>query len=156
MSSVAKEALRKTDLFGNLREEHLSAVAALTRIEDYNRGHLLFNQGDPGDTFYVIIEGRIRISRQIPGMGEEALAILDPGGYFGEMALVENEKRSADAVVHEAATLLCLAKQDLEDLLFIDRDVAYEVLWGFVRTLSSRLRETSDKLTFLTVSSKFG
>jgi CRP/FNR family cyclic AMP-dependent transcriptional regulator len=156
MNSIAKEALKKTDLFGNLTDEHLSSVAALTKLVDVNRGHLIFSQGDAGETFYIIISGRVRISRQIPGMGEEALAILEPGGYFGEMALIEHEERSADAVAHESATLLCLTKQDLEDLLFINRDVAYEVLWGFVRTLSSRLRETSNKLTFLTVSSKFG
>lgn len=156
MRKIAKEALRKTALFGNLSERHLELVVSLTNIKEFSRGEVVFRQGDIGDTFYIIIEGRIRISRQIPGMGEEALAILDPGDYFGEMALLEEEERSADALVHERALLLSLAKQDLEDLLFVNKEVAYEVLWAFVRTMSSRLRETSNKLTFLTVSSKFG
>ncbi len=156
MNGIAKEALRKTALFQNLSERHLEMVVSLTAIKEFSRGEVIFRQGDIGDTFYIIIDGRIRISRQIPGMGEEALAILSPGDYFGEMALLEEEERSADALVHEKAALLSLAKQDLEDLLFVNKEVAYEVLWAFVRTLSSRLRETSNKLTFLTVSSKFG
>jgi hypothetical protein len=48
-----------------------------------------------------------------------------------------------------------LHKRDLEDLLFVDRDLAYEVLWNFVRTLSARLRESNDKMTFLATTSKF-
>jgi CRP/FNR family transcriptional regulator, cyclic AMP receptor protein len=156
MKEIAKEALRKTVLFGNLSEPHLALLVSLTSLKEFSRGEVIFRQGDIGDTFYIIISGRIRISRQIPGMGEEALAILNPGDYFGEMALLEEEERSADALVHEKAVLLSLTKRDLEDLLFVNKDVAYEVLWAFVRTLSSRLRETSNKLTFLTVSSKFG
>ena len=48
-----------------------------------------------------------------------------------------------------------IRKEDLEDLLFVDRDLAYELLWNFVRTLSARLRETNDKMTFLSVTNKF-
>ncbi len=156
MSDRAKEALKKTALFQGLTEEYLSLLTSLTGIVELKRGEYVFRERDIGDTFYIILEGRIRISRQIPGMGEEALAVLNPGNYFGEMALVEEQPRSADAVAHEKATLLSLAKRDLEDLLFLNKDIAYEVLWAFVRTLSSRLRETSDKLTFLTVTSRFG
>ncbi|MCP4675260.1 MAG: cyclic nucleotide-binding domain-containing protein [Deltaproteobacteria bacterium] len=156
MTQDATEALAKTPLFGSLSETHLSRLASLTTIEDHKRGDVVFSEGDLGDRFYIILTGRVRISRQIPGIGEEALAVLNPGSCFGEMALIEDEPRSADAIVHESVTLLVLGKRDLEDLLFVDRDAAYEILWAFVRTLSSRLRETSNKLTFLTVSSKFG
>jgi CRP-like cAMP-binding protein len=155
MKDIAKEALRKTQLFGNLSDEHLSRLASLTGIERRKQGETVFSQGDQGDKFYLILEGQIRISREIAGMGEEALAILKQGNHFGEMSLIDNQTRSADAKVHENATLLTLAKRDLEDLLFVDREVACDVLWEFVRTLCTRLRETDDKLTFLSVSSKF-
>ena len=88
-------------------------------------------------------------------MGEEALAILKAGDYFGEMALIDDFPRSADARVHESCRLFVIAKEHLEDLLFVDRDLAYDLLWNFVRTLSGRLRETNDKMTFLAVSSRF-
>ena len=88
-------------------------------------------------------------------MGEEALAVLGPGDAFGEMSLIDDFPRSADARVHERCRLLVLSKEAMEDLLFLQKDLAYEILWNFVKTLSSRLRETNDKMTFLSVSGKF-
>jgi CRP-like cAMP-binding protein len=71
------------------------------------------------------------------------------------MALIDDFPRSADARAHEACRLFVIRKEHLEDLLFVDRDLAYDLLWNFVRTLSSRLRETNDKMTFLAASSRF-
>ena len=88
-------------------------------------------------------------------MGEEALAVLGPGAAFGEMSLIDDFPRSADARAHEPCKLFVVRKEDMEDLLFVDRDLAYDLLWSFVRTLSSRLRETNDKMTFMAVTSKF-
>ena len=115
----------------------------------------IFQEGEKGDKFYLIIDGAVRISRFVPGMGEEALAVLRPGAYFGEMALIDDSPRSAHAIVHEKCRLFVIRKEDLEDLLFVDRDLAYELLWNFVRTLSARLRETNDKMTFMSISSRF-
>jgi CRP/FNR family transcriptional regulator, cyclic AMP receptor protein len=97
----------------------------------------------------------VRISRDLAGMGEEALAILMPGDYFGEMALVDDAPRSADARAHEDCTLYSIRREDLSELLFLNKDLAHDLLWTFVRTLSQRLRETTDKVAFLTVSGKF-
>lgn len=88
-------------------------------------------------------------------MGEEALAVLGHGQVFGEMALLDESPRSADAIVHERCTVLAIPKDAFDDLLFLHKDLAYEVLQSFVRLLTARLRETNDKLTFLTFSGKF-
>ena len=61
----------------------------------------------------------------------------------------------AHAIAHEKCRLFTLSKEDLERLLFVDRDLAYELLWNIVRTLSARLREANDKMTFLSVATKF-
>jgi len=97
-------------------------------------GALIFAHGDPGDRFFLILEGKVRISRNVPGMGEEALAVLRAGTYFGEMALIDEFPRSADARAHEECRLFVIRKDDLADLLFVDRDLAYDLLWSFVRT----------------------
>ena len=104
---------------------------------------------------YLILSGAVRISRTLPGVGDEALAVLRAGTHFGEMALIDDFPRSADARAHEPAKLFVVHKKDLADLLFVDRDLAYDLLWSFVRTLSGRLRETNDKMTFMAVTSKF-
>lgn len=149
------EALSKVELFRGLSAKGLARVASIATEEGYPAGHTLFNEGDAGDRLYVIVEGKTRISRRVPGMGEEALAVLGPGSSFGEMALIDDVPRSADAIVHERARLLVLSKEAMQDLLFLDKELAYEVLWNTVRILSRRLRETNDKMTFMSISARF-
>jgi CRP-like cAMP-binding protein len=149
------ELLGRVNLFNGLPAVYLRRIAAIGQTEIHERGARIFEEGATGDKVYVILEGAVRISRQVPGMGEEALAVLKTHDYFGEMALIDDFPRSADAHAHERCRLFVITKDHLADLLFVDRDLAYDLLWNFVRTLASRLRETNDKMTFLAVSSKF-
>jgi len=150
-----QEALGKINLFRELAPEGLQRIAAIATEETYRVGEVIFREGEPGEKLYLILEGRVRISREVSGMGEEALAILGPGDAFGEMSMIDDFPRSADARVHEKCRVLAISKDAMEDLLFLHKDLAYEILWNFVKTLSSRLRETNDKMTFLSVSGKF-
>lgn len=149
------ESLKKVDLFAGLKPEALELIAMVATEESHALGTKIFQHGDAGDKLYLILEGRVRISREVPGMGEEALAVLGPGQVFGEMALLDESPRSADARVHERCRLLAIPKDGFDDLLFLHKDLAYEVLWSIVRMLVDRLRETTNKLTFLSISNKF-
>jgi CRP/FNR family cyclic AMP-dependent transcriptional regulator len=149
------ELLAKIHIFAGLQPAYLRRIAAVGTREQHQSGATVFSEGSEGDKMYLILSGAVRISRQVAGMGEEALAVLRAGNYFGEMSLVDESPRSADAKAHEATELLVLKKDDLEDLLFVDRDLAYDLLWNFVRTLTSRLRDTNDKMTFLAVTNRF-
>jgi CRP-like cAMP-binding protein len=149
------EILAQIDMFNGLPPAHLQRVVDIGTEEQYKLGATIFSEGDAGDKFYLIVEGAVRISRIVPGMGEEALAVLRPGAYFGEMSLIDDAPRSATAMCHEKCRLFVVNRRDLEDLLFVDRDLAYELLWNWVRTLSRRLRATNDKMTFLATTSKF-
>ena len=147
--------LEKIPIFSGIAHVHLQRIAGLGTEEEHGLGATIFAEGEPGTKLFVVLSGAVRVSRMVPGMGEEALAIVKAGAYFGEMALIDEAPRSAHAIVHERVRLFVIAKQDLEDLLFVDRELAYELLWNFVRTLSRRLRETNDKMTFLATSNKF-
>src|SRR3954469_2943516 len=149
------EILAQIDLFSGLPAAHLRRIVDIGLEEQYRSSATIFSEGEPGDKFYLIVEGAVRISRIVPGMGEEALAVLRPGAYFGEMSLIDDAPRSATAMCHEKCRLFVVNRRDLEDLLFVDRDLAYELLWNWVRTLSRRLRATNDKMTFLATTSKF-
>ena len=149
------EILGEIDLFRGLPRTHLERVVKIGSEKQYKKNETIFGEGDVGDTFHMIIDGSVRISRMVPGMGEEALAVLRQTAYFGEMSLLDDEARSATALVHENCKLFEISRRDLEDLLFVDRDLAYELLWNFVRTLSRRLRATNDKMTFLATTTKF-
>jgi CRP/FNR family transcriptional regulator, cyclic AMP receptor protein len=147
--------LSKVPLFKGLTPSALELISRVASEETHALGTKIFQHGDPGEKLYIILDGKVRISRDIPGMGEEALAVLGPGAVFGEMALLDEAPRSADARVHERCRLLTVSKDAFEDLLFLHKELAYEVLWSVVRMLVQRLRETTDKLTFLSVSGKF-
>jgi CRP-like cAMP-binding protein len=151
----ALELLSRINLFEGLQPSYLRRIASLGLEESYAANDVIFAEGAQGDKMYLILDGAVRISRTVPGMGEEALAVLKTGTYFGEMALIDDFPRSADARAHEACRLFVIRKEDMEDLLFVDRDLAYDLLWTFVRTLSARLRSTNDKMTFLAVTNRF-
>jgi CRP/FNR family cyclic AMP-dependent transcriptional regulator len=159
MSELTEEEevalLEKVPIFHGMAQVHLRRVAAIGKVEERPPGHMIFKEGDAGETFYIVLSGAVRISRFVPGMGEEALGIVKAGSYFGEMSLLDDAPRSAHALVHERCRLFVIAKHDLEELLFVDRELAYELLWNFVRTLSKRLRESNDKMTFLATTNKF-
>ena len=72
------------------------------------------------------------------------------------MALVDDTPRSADAVAHVSCKLGVFRRDDFDQLMFMDKEIAYSVLWTFVRTLSSRLRETNEKIKgFFALSARF-
>lgn len=147
--------LARVPFFDGLTREALVLIAQATTEESHATGTKLFEYGDPGDKLFIILEGKVRISREVAGMGEEALAVLGPGEVFGEMSLLDESPRSADARVHERCRMLVITKEAFDELLYLYKELAYEVLWNCVRILSTRLRETNEKLTFLTTSGKF-
>jgi CRP/FNR family transcriptional regulator, cyclic AMP receptor protein len=139
-------ALRPCPLFQTLSSEQLKNIASVAERRELQGGETLFTEGAAGDEMYVVISGRIRISKRVQGVGEEALAILEPGAYFGEMAMIDESPRSADALAHTACALAVIRRDTLEQLMFVDKDLAYVLLWTFVRTLSVRLREMNEKI----------
>jgi CRP-like cAMP-binding protein len=138
--------LQHCPLFDSLRPEQIRKVTALAQERQVAAGQLVFREDEPGNSMFVVLSGKIRISKMVGGVGEEALAVLEPGAYFGEMALIDDAPRSADARAHEPCTLAEIRREDLEQLLFVDRELAHDILWSFCRTLSARLRETNDKI----------
>jgi CRP/FNR family cyclic AMP-dependent transcriptional regulator len=139
-------SLRACKLFQTLSSEQLGRVAAVAVRRELPGGATIFSEGAAGDEMFVVVSGMVRFSKRLPGVGEEALAILEPGAYFGEMAMIDDSPRSADALAHTGCALAVLRREELEQLMFTDRDLANVLLWTFVRTLSSRLREMNEKI----------
>lgn len=150
------EILKKVYLFESLSVHELEKIEKISRMEAFGRDSVIFKEGEPGDRCYVITNGDVRISKFIPNIGEEALAVLKPGDFFGEMALIDNFPRSAHAIANTDVALLAISKTDLDKILIMDRELGYKLLWAFTKTLSKRLRETNEKLTgFLAMSGGF-
>jgi len=138
--------LKKIYLFQYLDDNELEHILNIASAKIYKEEAVIFNEGEKGDAFYVVLKGSVRISTVVPGVGEEALAVLKKGNYFGEMALIDNAPRSASAVANEDTVLLKITDANFRNLLVKDRKLAYKLLWGLVKTFSKRLRETDNKL----------
>ncbi len=150
------ELLKKVNLFETLTEHELGKIEKIGRKETFAGGAVVFKEGDHGDRCFVILKGEVRISKLIPNIGEEALAVLKPGDYFGEMALIDNFPRSAHAIANDDVELMAIDKTELDKILIMDREMGYKLLWAFTKTLSRRLRETNEKMAgFLAMSGGF-
>jgi CRP/FNR family transcriptional regulator, cyclic AMP receptor protein len=134
------------------QEQKLSAMeinflSTLSHERKLRPGQLLFREGEPGDAMYVVLEGQVMISKFIPGAGEEALAFLERGDYFGEMALIDNQPRSADAKAHEGgAVVLTLPREVVAGLLDIHKVSSLRLLKILCGLVAKRLREVDDKI----------
>lgn len=141
------ELLKNVYLFNDLSKPELDRILSLAYDKEFGKEEAVFHEGEIGDALFIVMEGQIRISTMVPGVGEEALAILKPGAYFGEMALIDDFPRSASAIAHEGPVkLLAIYKRDFKKLMAEDKEMAYKLMSVFIRTLSSRLRETDEKL----------
>ncbi len=145
--------LKNVAIFKDLDDSEIGQIAEVCREEKFVSSEYIFREGESGNRLYLIVEGEVRISRDVPGSGEEALAILKPGALFGEMAVFDRSDRSTHAISNGGTTVLTITRPDFEMLLDFNRELAYKVLWSVTRVLSSRLRNTNDSLrSFLAMS----
>jgi CRP-like cAMP-binding protein len=135
-----------------LREQGLSAqelrlLAKYSQEQHFPPNAMVFAEGEQGDSLYIVVDGSIRISRMVPGMGEECLSILDRGEVFGEMALIDEQPRSADARAHiHGSTVFSISRSLLEEVLSMDPDAAVQFLNLLCRLLCRRLRAMNERL----------
>jgi CRP/FNR family cyclic AMP-dependent transcriptional regulator len=149
IQQVTVKSEDKVDLF---RERGLSAaemklLATFSSEERFREGSMIFREGERGEKLYIVLDGRVRISKFIPGVGEEALTVLDRGDFFGEMALIDDKPRSADGKAHEGdATVLSIDRATLNEILSMDPHASLQFLNLLCRMISRRLREINEKI----------
>ena len=145
-------ALSRRDFLLRQHLEHMESnlLASLSRGRRFTAGQTIFRESQAGETLYFIVDGEVRISKNIPGTGEEALAILGPGEVFGEMSLVDRRPRTADALAHESEVdLLAVPGPVVARLLDVEKMSSAPLLGLFCRTIARRLRALDDKITGL-------
>ncbi|MCG8588323.1 MAG: cyclic nucleotide-binding domain-containing protein [Proteobacteria bacterium] len=155
MSDLATQ-LSQVVIFQGLDRAQLQSILHVAGMEQFEPEAGIFQEGDPGSELYLILDGKVRISRKLPTGGEEALAILGEGQAFGEMAVIDDDLvRSATAVAHEPCFMIVIQKDPFQALLHKDQALACTVLWNVVKLQSQRLRDTNDKMVFLSTTGMF-
>ena len=136
------ETLRQVPLFESLDDATAGELCDLIETLDCPAHQVLFHAGDVGNAMYLIERGKVRICVQAKDGNEVTLATLGRGDFFGEMALLDGERRSADAVVAEDARLALLSREHFLSFMRSSPDVALEMLTA----LANRLRHTDELL----------
>jgi len=151
-SSVSTTLLRNVPLLSVLAEEELSLLARVVTRKSYTRGSLILGAGDPTDSLYILISGRIKVFMSDLDGKEVILAILGPNEFVGEMGLIDNSPRSANVVALEPCEIVCIAKPDFKRCLAENSDMAMTVMRGLVK----RLREADNQIGSLALMDVFG
>ena len=142
------DVLSKLPLFAALSHDAGTALRGAMKREQFNRGDVIFDEGDQGDRLYAVIEGKVKIGRTAADGRQSLQTVLGPGEMFGELSLFDPGPRTATATVVADAELVELAHTDLVAWLELHPTVAKHLL----KALAHRLRRTNEALADLVFS----
>jgi CRP/FNR family transcriptional regulator len=145
--------LRAVPVFSELGEEELARVAEVAVPRQFVAGEVVFREGDESSTCYIVRHGRARAVREHPDGRSITLANFGPGDIFGELAMFDDERRSATIETLEDTEAIAILGGDMRRLLSEHADIAVKLL----ASLGRRLRETNERLarqSFQTVQSR--
>ncbi len=147
------QLLARVPLFAGMSVESLRELASVAVPRSFEAGHVVFREGDQGDTAYVIRSGKVRVTRQHSSGRTITLVELRPGQIFGELAMFDHETRSATVEAIERTSALALLARDLKRVLQRDPAIALKLLGAF----AGRLRAANERISrqsFQTVPSR--
>jgi CRP/FNR family cyclic AMP-dependent transcriptional regulator len=150
---ISGAAIRDVALFRDLPDAEIAALVSQVVRRVYGRNELIFSQGDAGDGLYVVEAGHVSISRQNIEGDEVIITMQEPGEYFGELALFDQEPRSATATAVERATLLFLSRDAFRAFLEAHPRALFTCLEVVVQQLR-RCTDLVDELALLDVRSR--
>lgn len=135
--------LARVSIFQGVGSDGLARIAAITGEKSFPKKSIIFHEGDVGDTLYILKSGRVKIAKITEDGREKTLTIMQPGDFFGEMAIFDNLPRSATAeVIDDAASVYTVAKRDFERTLMEHPSIALQIM----RDLTRRIRQVNQQV----------
>ncbi len=142
MLSQTADFLATVPLFSGLQRDEIQKFADLTRERSYPKGSVILFQDDPGDSLFVLRAGRVKVVLIGEDGREVILGVLEPGAHFGELALIDDQPRSAHVIAMDDSQLLILRREDFRRRVEANATVA----WALLTELSRRLRRADVKI----------
>lgn len=134
--------LAKVSLFGQLAPVELDIVDGLLHRRDYLAGEIVFDEGEEGRAIYLVLEGEVVLDRQGQGHAQGGrIATLGPGTFFGDMALLDNLPRAAQARASKPARLAVFFRQDFMALMDTHARIASKIALQLAREMGRRIRQ---------------
>lgn len=145
---MSDDVVRTTSVFSNLDEETYAALRAAMTATQVRRGEVLFHEGEPGDRFWIIVNGKVKLGHAASDGRESLIAVLGAGEIVGELSVYDPGPRVATATVLAPSTLLELPRARFLDLLDAHPALGRQLL----QSLAQRLRKTNSALADLVFS----
>ena len=142
LTLAVAERLRRVPLFHQLNEAELERVARAAREKSYPKHSVILFEDDPGDALYIVLRGQVKVVLVGEEGREVILSILKEGDFFGEMALIDDQPRSAHVIATEESHLIVLRRDDFRQCL----EESPRIALGLLQALSRRLRRADDKI----------
>ncbi len=142
------EELKTIAVLQAMDRDALSGLAAALEERQVGDGQAVFAEGDPGDSMYFLLDGRVRIEKRTDAAGasRKTLTVLEAGDYFGEMSLFDQKPRSASAVADGPTRIARLTKAAFDELQRRSAQAGLGVLFAMIRTSGDRIRRLSTQL----------
>lgn len=141
-----RDMLLNNELLSNFPPVEILSAARYFNLSHIEQGNVIFNEGDMGTFMCLIIEGKVSVQKANQDGDDVELAILPKGRAFGEMAVLDGERRSAKCIAATDCTLLMLSKDTLEKMILESPKIAAKVIRAIAISLSRRLRMADGKL----------
>jgi CRP-like cAMP-binding protein len=138
------ELLQGTFLFAGLTEQEVVRVMRILYADRWRAGETIIREGEPGRELYIVAEGEVDVT-----LRGAHLSTVGAGGHFGELALIDNEVRSATVTARTNVTLLRVEQSAFSDLLHADDQLGRKLLWRFLRSVTAHLRALSREVASL-------
>ena len=147
-----EELLRTVPIFSELSEPDIASLGRLTSRRTCPKDTVVFFENEEGDSFFIIVDGRIKVTILGDDGREVILSVLGRGDFFGEMALLDNEPRSATAIAVEDTELLSLHRNDFQSVLTDNRSI----MSALIKILTARLRRANHQISTLALLDVYG
>ena len=151
-ATVSTLLLKNVPLFATLPEDQLLLLTKVVNREQFSKNQIIFSAGEKTEMLYIVISGRLKVAMGDDQGKEVVLAMLGPGEYFGEMALLDGGTRSASVIAVAACELLCLSKYEFTK--FMENNFSMNMM--LIRGLVKRLREADKKISSLALMDVYG
>ena len=138
--------LKENEIFKSLNDREIALLATFIEERSYQAGTPLFYENMKSEAMYIIVSGRIKLSKMLSEGEERTLTVLGAGDYFGENALLEEGPRTVSAIVLQDANLLVLKRSSFQKLIEKEPKLAMKVILGMYQVLAERIRKASPKL----------
>ena len=145
-SEIVQQALDSLEFTRALEKDQREKIASISTYVTFSEGASIFREGDASELVYLIMEGEVSLTTQVPGHGQVVILTLGPGQLLGWSSLFLPQRKTAGARTVKPTKAVAINATQLLELCKADSELGYAVMWRVAEIISNRLRAARDQL----------